>query len=260
MSYTGNTLDVSKTLQRIHTAATRNRFVADALVEQQGTVIPVYTRAAHAGGGPRVYLSTGMHGDEPAGPLAVLDLLETESLAEEVDWTLFPMMNPYGLRLNQRENREGIDLNRDYKQPRSKEIAAHMEYIGRSDPWDLSLTIHEDWESEGFYLYDAPTDLTRGWAPKIIEAVSAVCPIDRNPQIDEMPAKDGIISPNIQDRVIDPKLKGQLPEALYLAMEAKVRGTFTFEAPSAYDLQTRISAHKTAIQKSLDLLKAAKCP
>lgn len=260
MPYSGETLEVSKTLSRIHAAASRNGFTAEALVEQAGTVIPIYTRPAeNSQTAPRVYISTGMHGDEPAGPLAILDLLETEALTEDIDWTIFPMMNPVGLRLNQRENHHGVDLNRDYKQPQSKEIAAHMEYIQGVAPWDLSLIVHEDWESKGFYLYDLPTELTHGWAPKIIDAVSEICPIDRSDEIDEMPARDGIIRPKFDNRVIDPKLKGKLPETLFLILNQRTQGTFTFETPSSFDLATRILAHRNAIITSLKLLKAAKC-
>ena len=199
-----------------------------------------------------------MHGDEPSGPLAVLDLLEEGQLCTDIDWTLFPILNPAGLKRNQRENHEGIDLNRDYKQPGTKEVKAHVEVIEQSAPWDLALIIHEDWESEGYYLYDLPTELTEGWAPKIIEGVSRVCPIDLSEEIDEMKATGGIISPRFEDIDTDPKLMGHWPEAIYLYLEGKIRGTYTFESPSSYDLITRIQAHKAAILSSVDLLLASK--
>jgi murein peptide amidase A len=258
MAYTGVTLDVPETLNRLYDAAKGNGFTTRALVEQAGTIIPLFTKSAENTDAPRVYISTGVHGDEPAGPLAVLDLLESQQFCASIDWTLFPMMNPAGLRLNQRENDEGVDLNRDYTNPISREIKAHLEFIEKSEPWDLAMLVHEDWESEGFYLYDKPTALTHDWAEKIINAVSRNCPIDRNSMIDGMKAEDGIIRPSFADVDLDPKLRGQYPEAIYMVKAGKALGSFTLEAPSAYDLTTRMNALKTAILTGITLLKQSR--
>ena len=141
MAYTGETIDVTSTLQRLDQSARQQGFDCFTLVEQAGTIIPYYTRKAETDSAPRIYVSTGMHGDEPAGPLAVLDLLEGEQLCRDIDWTLFPMLNPAGLKLNQRENHEGADLNRDYKEPATKEVQAHTEFIHGSEPWDLGVVV-----------------------------------------------------------------------------------------------------------------------
>ena len=255
MSYTGETLDVSATLQRLNRAAHHHGFSTETLAEQAGTIIPIFRRTPGKPGSPRVYISTGMHGDEPAGPLALLDLLETEQFSQDIDWTLFPMLNPIGLRLNQRENHDGVDLNRDYKTKDTKEIQAHTDYIDASESWGLALAIHEDWESDGFYLYDLPTKITAGWSKIIIEKVSKICPIDLGSKIDDMKAHGGIISPDIGSVVEDSKLAGHWPEPIYLQMTSKVRGTFTFEAPSSYDLPTRINALKTAILSNIELMR-----
>jgi murein peptide amidase A len=257
MSYTGETLDVRATLNRLHRVALSQGFEASSLCEQDGFVIPIYTRAASKSAAKRVYLSAGIHGDEPAGPLAALDLLETDSLSSDIDWTLFPLFNPVGLSKNQRENHQGIDLNRDYKTLTSIEVQSHVGYIETSPVWDLALMIHEDWESEGFYLYDAPTELTQGWAMEIVAAVSQVCPIDLSNEIDEMKAEGGIITPDWKLIDEDPKLSGQWAEAIYMHMTGKIKSTYTFEAPSSFDLQTRIKCLKTAILTSIELLKGS---
>ena len=240
MAYTGETIDVSTTIRRLNQAAKKEGFECFSLVEQAGTIIPYFTRTANQVGAPRIYISSGMHGDEPAGPLAVLDLLESEQLCHDIDWTLFPILNPAGLSRNQRENHEGVDLNRDYKEPETKEVKAHVEVIEQSDPWDLALIVHEDWESEGYYLYDLPTELTQGWAPKIIEAVARVCPIDLSDTIDEMKAKNGIISPRFEDIDTDPKLMGHWPEAIYLYLEEKIDGEFKMSAFCTMNLSAKI--------------------
>ena len=61
-----------------------------------------------------IYLSTGIHGDEPAPPLALLALLEAGVFDARAIWFLCPLLNPDGLARRTRENAGGIDLNRDY--------------------------------------------------------------------------------------------------------------------------------------------------
>src|SRR5437016_4571941 len=65
----------------------------------------------------RVYISAGIHGDEPAGPLAVLQLLQENRWPTHVDVWLCPCLNPTGFPLNSRENAHGLDLNRQYLHP-----------------------------------------------------------------------------------------------------------------------------------------------
>ena len=54
------------------------------------------------GNGPRVYLSAGIHGDEPAGPLALLELLREGVFTSPVQWSICPMLNPSGLAASSR--------------------------------------------------------------------------------------------------------------------------------------------------------------
>ena len=123
MAYTGERIDVSTTIQRMNQAAKQEGFACFSMVEQSRSHHSLlHSSGSNQESAPRIYISSGMHGDEPAGPLAVLDLLESEQLCHEIDWTLFPILNPAGLARNQRENLEGVDLNRDYKEPETKEV------------------------------------------------------------------------------------------------------------------------------------------
>ena len=64
---------------------------------------------------PNRYLVMGqMHGDEPAGPLVVLNrLLKAEPIDDVALW-LVPTMNPDGRRRGTRTNARGVDLNRNF--------------------------------------------------------------------------------------------------------------------------------------------------
>lgn len=48
-------------------------------------------------GAPRLLVTAGVHGDEPAGTLAILDFMEKNLTIPEVSWTILPYLNPYGL-------------------------------------------------------------------------------------------------------------------------------------------------------------------
>src|SRR5271165_2409053 len=53
---------------------------------------------------PRLYLSAGIHGDEIAGPLALLEMIRRPSFFSAFDVTIFPILNPNGLARGVRTN------------------------------------------------------------------------------------------------------------------------------------------------------------
>lgn len=201
---------------------------------------------------PRIYLSAGVHGDEPAPPLALLELLTVGIFDQRATWFLCPMLNPTGHALGQRENNEGRDLNRDYKDTLSAEVRAHTEWLSHQPPFDLTLCLHEDWESRGFYLYELNPDGRPSLAEPMIEAVSAVCEIETATTIDgRETAAPGIIRP-----VADPLLREQWPEAIYLRRHHTTL-SYTLESPSAFPLAQRVRALRTAVETAIKRLDRA---
>lgn len=185
---------------------------------------------------PRIYISTGTHGDEPAGPLAALRLLQENHWPANAEVFLLPCLNPVGLLANRRENGQGIDLNRDYLDLQSPEVRAHVAWLKRQPAFDLCLCLHEDWESHGFYVYELNPDHRPTLAEAIVAGVEQVCPIDRSEVIEGRAAKDGIVRPSI-----DPRTRPQWPEAFWL-LTHKTRLSYTLEAPSDFPLQIRVNA------------------
>jgi murein peptide amidase A len=195
---------------------------------------------------PRVYLSAGIHGDEPAPPLTLLEMLEGGQFDERANWFICPLLNPIGFTLGTRENARALDLNRDYKDLRSSEITAHVAWLRRQPNFDLVLCVHEDWESTGYYLYELnPLDRS-SLAQPMIEAVAPVCPIDQNQIIDgrEISAT-GIIRP-----AGDPLTRETWPEAIYLRAHHTTL-SYTLESPSAFPLAQRVAAHRAALETAL---------
>lgn len=214
------------------------------------TALPLFALTKRTPGPrPRIYLSAGIHGDEPAGPLALLALLERGVFDRRATWFLCPLLNPAGFLRRTRENADGIDLNRDYKDLRTLEIQAHARWLQRQPNFDLSLCVHEDWESTGYYLYELnPTDRPT-LAPAMVAAVEAVCCIDPADVIDGRPvAEPGIIRP-----VNDPLLREQWPESIYLRAHHTTL-SYTLESPSSFPLEQRIAAHAAVIEAALAAL------
>ena len=194
---------------------------------------------------PRIYISTGIHGDEPAGPLAVRQLLEANAWPPGVDIWLCPCLNPTGFARNRRENAEGVDLNRDYREPKAAETVAHVAWLKRQPSFDVCLCLHEDWEAHGFYLYEQNPDDRASVAGAMIAQVAKVCPIDRSDTIEGRPSQNGIIRPNL-----DPRLRPQWPEAFFL-LTHKTRLTYTLEAPSDFPLPARVAALVACVNAGL---------
>lgn len=244
-SYLGETIDVRAVLRDIEGAAAISGWTTDVFFETAEFKFPALHRRG-LGGGRNIYISAGIHGDEPAGPLAALHLLQENEWPESLNLWLCPCLNPIGFLSNSRFNATGVDLNRGYLNPVADEILAHTAWLERQPPFDLCLLLHEDWESQGFYLYEQNPDGRPSFAEKMVAAVERVCPIDRSELIDGRPAKDGILRPNV-----DPRTRPDWPEALYLITH-KARQSYTLEAPSDFPIRTRVRALVTAVSTALN--------
>ncbi len=245
--YFGQTIDIRATLGEISQAAQQHGWTSEVFHESDDFKwLALHRQPAKAVA--RIYISTGIHGDEPAGPLAALELLRANRWPDNVEIVLLPCLNPPGFVANRRENNGGIDLNRDYRNSRSAEIRAHITWLERQPRFDLYLCLHEDWESRGFYLYEQNPDNKPSLADPIIEAVGKVCPIDPSETIEDRPARNGVIRPNIK-----PQERPDWPEALYL-ISHKSRQGYTLEAPSDFPIETRVAALTAAVDTVVKFL------
>ena len=245
--YHGETIDIRAVLRDVETAAWQRGWTSELFHQTPDFKWFAFHRSPpvtrHSS---RIYISTGIHGDEPAGPLAALKLIQENRWPETVQIFLMPCLNPAGFVLNRRENGAGLDLNRDYRNPQTPEIRAHIAWLERQPEFDLYLCLHEDWESRGFYLYEQNPDSKPSLADKIIEAVQKVCPIDPSNNIEGRTARNGIICPNIR-----PHERPDWPEAFYLITNKSRRG-YTLEAPSDFPLPTRVNALVAAVNAALE--------
>jgi hypothetical protein len=247
--YYGETIDIRAVLRDVKSSALAAGWTAE-IFHTRGDFewLALHRRNRAAANRKRIHISAGTHGDEPAGPLAALKLLQQDRWPENAEIFLLPCLNPVGFTLNQRANAEGIDLNRDYLNPKSAETRAHIAWLGRQPRFDLHLCVHEDWESHGFYLYEQNPDNRPSFAEQIIEAVQPVCPVDFSENIEGRPAQGGIIRP-----VLVPQERLDWPEALYHIVH-KSRQGYTLEAPSDFPLPVRVGALAAAVTVAVHAL------
>lgn len=200
-----------------------------------------------SGPGLRVYISAGIHGDEPAGPLAVLEMVRSGFFGPEGNWALCPALNPTGLAAGTRENVDGEDLNRDYWTRRTGEVASHIEWLKSTEAPSCFISLHEDWETNGFYFYeincgeDCPER-----AHSILNAVSPWFP----PEPAELIDGHAIREQGWIYHVPEADLPENWPEAIFLAKSGCCL-SFTFETPSSAGLRDRVAAHVAAVEAAL---------
>ena len=247
--YSGETIGIRAILRGIGTAAQQHGWTTER-IGKQGEFnllalhrLPRSTRNAQRS--TKVYLSAGIHGDEPGGPLAALRLLRENRWPLDADLWFCPCLNPSGFVLNRRENADGRDLNRDYRHMETAETRAHIAWLERQPQFDLCLCLHEDWESHGFYIYELNPENRPSLAETMIARIGEVCPIDPSEIIEDRPARNGIIRPNL-----DPAKRPRWAEAFYLLVN-KTRLSYTLEAPSDFPLSTRVNALVVGVNAAL---------
>jgi protein MpaA len=145
----------------------------------------------------RLGVFAAIHGDEPAGAMALirflLDLLAEPRLAENYLVCAYPVCNPTGFEDNTRGARGGVDLNREFWKASAEPEVQLLEGELRTMHFNGIIQLHADDTSEGIYGFVRGATLTRELLRPALEAAGKVLPLNRNPQIDGFAAKDGII-------------------------------------------------------------------
>ncbi len=207
---------------------------------------PIMAFSKGASEKPTVYLSAGMHGDEPAGPRALLSLLKEGFFDDRFHWLICPLLNPSGLELGTRENAEGVDLNRDYRRGISREVDGHISWLRRQKVPQLFLSLHEDWESRGFYFYEINVRGEGTFYEEILGAAETYFPPEPERVIDGHEVTElGWIYHSEH-----PDLPEGWPEAIFLA-KLGCPLSLTFETPSREPLGRRVECHKVVVREAL---------
>ena len=197
----------------------------------------------------RALISAGIHGDEPGGVETIVKFLQESRYLNYLDeWeiTLLPCINPFGYEFGTRENHQGKDLNRLFKADLPPlEVIFAQSIINKG--FEISIELHEDNESNGYYLYQKCIEKKHeGIGLNILNSLKEVIPLNLDEEIDGSKAKRGVIGKDLDISAMD-----WWPMALY-SFSRETQMCLTLEAPSCFELKKRVNAHLLALTTALN--------
>jgi len=127
-------------------------------IAYRGKAYPVHLLSfAARAGRPRVLLVGSIHGTEPAGGRALLELAgemaADPSLLADVAVDIVPIANPWGWVHGYRYTGNGADINRDFASQRTQESALLRGLMRDRGPYDLVMDLHES-KKAGYFVYE----------------------------------------------------------------------------------------------------------
>jgi protein MpaA len=145
----------------------------------------------------RLAIFAGIHGDEPAGVHALVDLLQ----ALEADpWVgrayrihIYPLCNPTGYEDGTRHSRSGADLNREFWLGSLEPEVAIIERELLQHKFHGIISLHSDDTSDGLYGFVRGATLTKHLLKPALTAAEAALPVNQSDIIDGFHAVEGII-------------------------------------------------------------------
>lgn len=142
-------------------------------------------------------LFAGIHGDEPAGCAALIELtlalLADPSRAAGYDLFIYPVLNPTGYEAGTRTNHAGKDLNREFWRDSHEPEVRYIESELRATPFAGIITLHADDTCEGVYGYAHGRTLNEALLTPALAAADRILPVDRRAVIDGFSARGGLI-------------------------------------------------------------------
>jgi protein MpaA len=153
----------------------------------------------HGGGDPiRIGFFAGIHGDEQAGPHAVVEfarkLTRNPELAEGYQLYFYPICNPTGFDAGNRLSRNGKDLNREFWKNSKEPEVLLLEREIQDHSFHGFVSLHADDTSEGLYGFVRGAVLARSLLEPALRAAETILPRNCGTVIDGFAAENGIIS------------------------------------------------------------------
>lgn len=197
-----------------------------------------------------IAIAAGVHGDEPAGPWALLDFVESDALDPAFAYRLWPCTNPTGFDAGTRASIEGVDINRTFGRGGQSPEARAIITANRDRKFALSLDLHEDSDAAGFYCYEyGGGEIGRAVVAALDAAALPIDPLTETfhtagPLRDEHCARErGRIT---ADHRVEASILGGLSYSLAIARRA-ARYALTFETPSREKWELRLAMVRRAV-------------
>lgn len=213
-------------------------------LEMSGVRLPrVRLADPHSSDRITIGLFAGIHGDEPAGPEALLQLVremqKAPSLLEDYELLLYPMCNPTGLAAGTRESAQGKDLNREFWRNSPEPEVRLLEEELKRNRFQGLIQLHTDDTSEGVYGFVRGATLTENLLrPALLES-GKILPRNVNALIDGFAARDGIIYSAYEGILAAPREIEPVPFEIIL------------ETPGSAEVRLQVEALVSAIKTIL---------
>lgn len=216
-----------------------------------------------------ILLSGIVHGDEPAGGLAILDFLKNsaDKYLDRFNFYCYPCVNPGGFENEIRENPDGLNLNRNFKEKtNAQEVKLVMDSLKNGPKrYHFTVDLHEcplnvaD-PSEGFSIEDNPKEF---W---MWEGASVESGLRIGDKVVAQLAKEGVpicawptIFNDINTNGVIWYPEGNRNEVYkagtsfegYL-FDNYTNHSFTAETPTGWTLEGRIKVHIRALELMLE--------
>jgi protein MpaA len=204
----------------------------------------IRVRGPAAGHDPvRIGIFAGIHGDEPAGILALRSFLQSirENPAKATGYELFayPVVNPVGVERGTRANCHGLDLNREFWKGSTQPEIQILEPELRRHRWHGLIALHADDSCEGTYGYSHGNAMEDSLLKPALVAAEVVLPRDTRSSIDGFHAHEGIICDCFPGILAPPPEHQPKPFNLI------------FETPAHASLELQSAAHVAALDAIL---------
>jgi hypothetical protein len=239
-------MDVLNIYQQLLAASRAQDFSCEIYGQVGDYPLPAFS-GGNTASNIKIYLSSGIHGDEQAGVFAMQKLLLSGFFDQRAHWLLCPLLNPTGLARGTRENFQGLDLNRDYRALASTKTRTHRSWLAAQPRYQLALSLHEDWETTGFYLYEINTSPYPCIGPVVLMKTQGVIPTETSAVLDDHQVTSaGYILH--RPEADEPE---NWSEAIYHVKLHRIVSC-TFETPSQLPLESRIQTHVVAVTAAVE--------
>lgn len=161
--------------------------------------LPRYVYVGPKGGGDtlRIGIFATIHGDEPAGALALMrfvrELEARRDIAKGFALFLYPVCNPTGFEDGTRTSRSGKDLNREFWKNSTEPEVQFLETEIWSHAFHGIINLHTDDTCDGVYGYVHGEVLSEYLLRPALRAAGRYLLRDERREIDGFPARDGVL-------------------------------------------------------------------
>lgn len=222
---------------------------------ERGKYIWLVSKRNHHGNKPNLLIVAGFHGEEPAGPWAILKWIEICNLKtlSEINLSFLPVVNPTGFDVGQRKNKWNEKTNQGFCHPEKNESLSREGKILLENSETLCefardgcLSLHEDVTTTKYYIYDHSASagdfgrLIRDEEDKYFDRLEDGTNVAEENEPEAF-VKDGLIT-GLHD--------GSFDDFLY---HKGIPHVFATETPGKFPLHQRIKAGVRLIDKFIEL-------